>query len=74
MLDVWPCYLGKPLIIHSLQEEHDAELTKRIEKQRKRAVVAARGGRKSLSSRNSYKDKGGKSSHNSKIQKQLNSW
>lgn len=54
--------------------EHDAELTKRIEKQRRRAVAAARGGRKSLSSRNSYKDKGGKSSHNSKIQKQLSNW
>ncbi|KAJ0035939.1 hypothetical protein Pint_26486 [Pistacia integerrima] len=54
--------------------EHDAELTKRIEKQRRRAVAAARGGRKSFSSRNSYKDKGGKSSHNSKIQKQLSNW
>ncbi|GAY59322.1 hypothetical protein CUMW_193670 [Citrus unshiu] len=54
--------------------ENDAELMKRIEKQRRRAVSAVRGGRKSLASRNSYKDKGGKSSNNSKIQKQLNNW
>ncbi|KAJ4724755.1 Serine/threonine-protein kinase [Melia azedarach] len=54
--------------------ENDAELMKRIGKQRRRAVAAARGGRKSLASRNSYKDKGGKSSHNSKIQKHLSSW
>ncbi|KAK2635931.1 hypothetical protein Ddye_030723 [Dipteronia dyeriana] len=54
--------------------ENDAELMKRIEKQRRRAIAAARGGRKSLGTRNSYKDKGGKSSHNSKIQKQLSNW
>ena len=54
--------------------ENDAELVKQIEKQRRRAVAAVCGGRKSLASRNSYKDKGGKSSNNSKIQKQLNNW
>ncbi|KAK3204606.1 hypothetical protein Dsin_018652 [Dipteronia sinensis] len=54
--------------------ENDAELMKSIEKQRQRAIAAARGGRKSLGSRNSYKDKGGKSSHNFKIQKQLSNW
>ncbi|KAH7573414.1 hypothetical protein JRO89_XS03G0144800 [Xanthoceras sorbifolium] len=54
--------------------ENDAELMKRIEKQRRRAIAAARGGRKSLSSRNSYKDRGGKSSQNSKIQRQLSNW
>uniref|UniRef100_A0A6V7QYD8 Serine/threonine-protein kinase RIO2 n=1 Tax=Ananas comosus var. bracteatus TaxID=296719 RepID=A0A6V7QYD8_ANACO len=51
----------------------DAELVKHLNKQRKRAVAAARG-RRALASRNSYKDKGGKSSHNSKIQKQVSKW
>ncbi|XP_065860879.1 uncharacterized protein [Euphorbia lathyris] len=54
--------------------ENDAELVKRLNKQRKHAIAAAHRGRKSLSSRNSYKDKGGKSSHNSKIHKQLSGW
>lgn len=54
--------------------ENDAELNKSLNKQRKRAVAAARGGRRSFASRNSYKDKGGKSSQNSRIQKQLCSW
>ncbi|XP_031403060.1 serine/threonine-protein kinase rio2-like isoform X1 [Punica granatum] len=52
----------------------DAELVKRLNKQRRRAIAAAHGGRKALASRNSYKDKGGRSSHNSKIQKQLSGW
>ncbi|XP_042043536.1 serine/threonine-protein kinase rio2-like [Salvia splendens] len=58
------------------EEEHDddPELEKRLTKQRQRAIQAARGRRKGITSRNSYKDKGGKSSHNSKIQKQLGSW
>ncbi|KAL6987338.1 non-specific serine,threonine protein kinase [Sarracenia purpurea var. burkii] len=56
-------------------EEIDPELTKRLNKQRRRAIAAAHGGRKSCASRNSYKDKGGRSSsHNSKIQKQMSSW
>lgn len=54
--------------------ENDAELNKSLNKQRKRAVAAARGGRRSFASRNSYKDKGGKSSQNSRVQKQLCSW
>lgn len=54
--------------------DDDPELIKRLSKQRQRAIQAARGRRKVITSRNSYKDKGGKSSHNSKIQKQLNSW
>ncbi|KAI4352696.1 hypothetical protein L6164_006920 [Bauhinia variegata] len=54
--------------------ENDAELQKRLNKQRRRAISAARRGQKTLASRNSYKDKGGRSSHNSKIQKQLSSW
>ncbi|XP_047969052.1 uncharacterized protein LOC125212799 [Salvia hispanica] len=55
------------------EEEHDdgPELEKRLTKQRQRAIQAARGRTKGITSRNSYKDKGGKSSHNSKIQKQL---
>ena len=58
------------------EEEHDddPELEKRLTKQRQRAIQAARGRTKGITSRNSYKDKGGKSSHNSKIQKQLGSW
>ncbi|KAI4346490.1 hypothetical protein L6164_007381 [Bauhinia variegata] len=54
--------------------ENDAELQKRLNKQRRRAISAARRGQKTLASRNSYKDKGGRSSHNSKVQKQLSSW
>nr|VDC62281.1 unnamed protein product [Brassica rapa] len=42
------------------------ELDKKLGKQRRRAMAAARGGRKSQSSRNTYKDKGGRS-QNSKI-------
>ncbi|XP_048437917.1 serine/threonine-protein kinase rio2-like [Pyrus x bretschneideri] len=53
---------------------NDAELVKRLSKQRRRAMTAARGGRKILSSRNTYKDKGGRSSNKSKIQNQLSSW
>ncbi|GLT92831.1 hypothetical protein SLE2022_106460 [Rubroshorea leprosula] len=54
--------------------ENDAQLVKSLTKQRRRAIAAAHRGRKNYASRNSYKDKGGRSSHNSKIQKQLNSW
>ncbi|GLT89319.1 hypothetical protein SLE2022_073060 [Rubroshorea leprosula] len=56
------------------EDENDAQLVKSLTKQRRRAIAAASRGRKNYASRNSYKDKGGKSSHNSKIQKQLNSW
>ncbi|GER38658.1 serine/threonine-protein kinase rio2 [Striga asiatica] len=56
------------------EEENDPELDKRLSKQRQRAIQAARGRRKVITSRNTYKDKGGRSSHNSKIQKQLSSW
>ncbi|XP_075474366.1 serine/threonine-protein kinase rio2 isoform X1 [Primulina tabacum] len=59
------------------EEENDSknpELIKRLNKQRKHAIQSARGRRKVISSRNTYKDKGGRSSHNSKIQKQLSSW
>ena len=56
------------------EQDDDPELEKRLTKQRQRAIQAAGGRRKGITSRNSYKDKGGKSSHNSKIQKQLGSW
>ncbi|XP_051131710.1 serine/threonine-protein kinase rio2 [Andrographis paniculata] len=56
------------------EEEEDPELTKRLSKQRRTAIKAVQGRRKVIPSRNTYKDKGGKSSHNSKIQKQLNSF
>uniref|UniRef100_A0A803KRP5 Serine/threonine-protein kinase RIO2 n=1 Tax=Chenopodium quinoa TaxID=63459 RepID=A0A803KRP5_CHEQI len=54
-------------------EESDPELAKRLGKQRRRAIASAHR-RQHLTSRNSYKDKGGKSSQNSKIQKQLGAW
>jgi len=54
--------------------DDDAELMKRLRKQNRRAIASVRGGRKTVASRNSYKDKGGKSSHNSKMQKQLSGW
>ncbi|KAG5530312.1 hypothetical protein RHGRI_025305 [Rhododendron griersonianum] len=58
-----------------LEDEDNPDLTKRLNKQRRRAIAAAHGGgRKTSASRNSYKDKGGKSSCNSKIQKQVGSW
>nr|GMD90995.1 serine/threonine-protein kinase rio2 [Ipomoea batatas] len=56
------------------EDEDDPELVKRLNKQRRRAIQAAHGGRRNLTSRNTYKDKGGRSSHNSKIQKQLSNW
>lgn len=58
----------------SEEEEEDGEHGERLARQRRRAIQAARAGRKgSHGSRNAYKDKGGKSSHNSKIQKQMTS-
>ncbi|XP_061361997.1 uncharacterized protein LOC133305772 isoform X2 [Gastrolobium bilobum] len=54
--------------------ENEAELAKSLNKQRQRAIATSHRGRKTFASRNSYKDKGGRSSHNSKIQKQLSSW
>lgn len=57
-----------------VDQEDDLELNKRLNKQRRRAIQAAHGRRKSLTSRNTYKDKGGRSSHNSKIQGQLGGW
>ncbi|GMN47937.1 hypothetical protein TIFTF001_017108 [Ficus carica] len=53
-------------------DENDQRLVKSLNKQRKHAVSAAHR-RRTTASRNSYKDKGGRSS-NSKIQKQLASW
>ncbi|XP_010515529.1 PREDICTED: serine/threonine-protein kinase rio2-like isoform X2 [Camelina sativa] len=55
------------------EEEDDPELVKQLGKQRRRAMAAARGGRKSQSSRNSYKDKGGRS-QNSKIHSNMSGW
>ncbi|XP_039160610.1 uncharacterized protein LOC120289575 [Eucalyptus grandis] len=57
----------------SEENANDAELVKRLNKQRQRAIAAVHRGGKTIASRNSYKDKGGRSSHNSKIQKQLSS-
>ncbi|CAO2815435.1 unnamed protein product [Amaranthus hypochondriacus] len=53
--------------------EGDAELTRRLSKQRRRAIASAHR-RQNVTSRNSYKDKGRKSSQNSKIQKQFGGW
>ncbi|EXB51891.1 Serine/threonine-protein kinase rio2 [Morus notabilis] len=55
-------------------DENDERLVKSLNKQRKHAIAAAHRGRKTVASRNSYKDKGGRSSYNSKIKKQLCSW
>jgi RIO kinase 2 len=54
--------------------ENDEELEKSLSKQRRRAVAAVHRGRKNLGSRNSYKDKGGKSSQNSKLDRQMSNW
>ncbi|KAG4989647.1 hypothetical protein JHK85_032630 [Glycine max] len=54
--------------------QSEAELVKNLSKQRRCAIAKAHKGRKTVAARNSYKDKGGRSSHNSKIQKQLSSW
>ncbi|KAK7281392.1 hypothetical protein RIF29_09348 [Crotalaria pallida] len=59
---------------NAMENENEAELTKSLSKQRQRAIKAVNRGRKTLASRNSYKDKGGRSSHNSKIKNQLSSW
>ncbi|KAL8242010.1 hypothetical protein R6Q59_012312 [Mikania micrantha] len=59
----------------SSEQDDNPELEERLARQRKHAIRAARAGRKTNASRNSYKDKGGKSSHNSKIQKkQMSNW
>ena len=54
-------------------EEEDAELTKQLNKQRKKAIAAAHGRRRPVSSRNAYKDNG-KGTMNSKIQRQACKW
>ncbi|CAI0419219.1 unnamed protein product [Linum tenue] len=54
--------------------ESDAELTKRLNKHKKRAIAAARGRQSRISSRNLYKDKGGRSSQSSKVQKNFGGW
>ncbi|KAJ4810390.1 Serine/threonine-protein kinase rio2 [Rhynchospora pubera] len=58
----------------SEDNENDDELAKRLDKERKRAIAAVRGRRKLITSRNSYKDKGRKSSLNSKVQRQALKW
>ncbi|KAH6778294.1 protein serine/threonine kinase [Perilla frutescens var. frutescens] len=55
-------------------DDDDPEFVKSLSKQRKRAIQAAHGKRRAITSRNSYKDKGGRSSNNSKIHKQLSNW
>jgi RIO kinase 2 len=55
------------------EDEDDDLLTKQLNKQRKRAMAAALGRRRPLTSRNTYKDKG-KGTMNSKIQKQACQW
>ncbi|KAL6573404.1 hypothetical protein OROHE_001863 [Orobanche hederae] len=58
----------------SEDDENDPQLMKSLSKQRQQAIKAARGRRKIITSRNTYKDKGGRSSHNSKIQTQSDIW
>ncbi|XP_062206251.1 uncharacterized protein LOC133908270 [Phragmites australis] len=50
-------------------DEEDAALTRQLNKQRKKAIAAAHGRRRPVSSRNAYKDMG-KGTMNSKIQRQ----
>lgn len=57
----------------SKDENEDTELNKRLYKQRQRAIASASGGRKTRTSRNTYKDKGRKSSNSSKMHKQMTS-
>lgn len=58
----------------SNSDSDDLVLSKRLNKQRQKAIAVAQRGHRSSSSRNSYKDKGRKSSSNSKIQKQSLNW
>ncbi|CAN4113961.1 unnamed protein product [Withania somnifera] len=56
------------------ESEEDAELEKSLSKQRRKAIQAAHQGKRNFASRNTYKDKGGKSSQSSKVHKQLSGW
>ncbi|KAF3628346.1 Serine/threonine-protein kinase RIO2 [Capsicum annuum] len=56
------------------ESEDDPELEKSLSKQRRKAIQAAHRGKKNFASRNTYKDKGGKSSQSSKVHKQLSGW
>lgn len=56
------------------ESEDDPELEKSLSKQRRKAIQAAHRGKRNFASRNTYKDKGGKSSQNSKVHKQLGGW
>ncbi|KAG0464556.1 hypothetical protein HPP92_020625 [Vanilla planifolia] len=58
----------------TISEDGDTALKKQLNKQRQRAMAVARGGRKAISSRNAYKDKGGKASRNSIMQRQSCKW
>ncbi|OEL36700.1 Serine/threonine-protein kinase rio2 [Dichanthelium oligosanthes] len=60
-------------LLDDTDDEEDAELTKQLNKQRKKAIVAAHGRRRPVSTRNAYKDKG-KGTMNSKIQRQACKW
>ena len=52
----------------------DPELKRRSRNQNHRVIESMGGGWKTHGSRSTNKDKGHRSSHNSKIQKQLRSW
>ncbi|KAH0724350.1 hypothetical protein KY284_000215 [Solanum tuberosum] len=56
------------------ESEDDPELEKSLSKQRRKAIQAAHRGKRNFASRNTYKDKGGKSSQNSKVHRQLSGW
>jgi RIO kinase 2 len=55
-------------------DSDDAELTRQLNKQRKKAIAAAHGRRRPASSRNAYKDKGKGTMNSSKIQRQACKW
>lgn len=58
----------------SATSDDDPELDRRLDKQRKRAIAAAHGARRSHASRNSSKDKGGRRSYNAKMQMKSLLW
>eukprot|EP00252_Welwitschia_mirabilis_P012883 TRINITY_DN2844_c0_g1_i1.p1 TRINITY_DN2844_c0_g1~~TRINITY_DN2844_c0_g1_i1.p1 ORF type:complete len:483 (+),score=101.20 TRINITY_DN2844_c0_g1_i1:176-1624(+) len=58
----------------SSASDNDLELSKQLNKQRRRAILAAQGSKRSLASRNTTKDKGGRRSISAKMQMRSTLW
>eukprot|EP01018_Ginkgo_biloba_P034501 Gb_31271 [translate_table: standard] len=58
----------------SVRSDDDTELVRRLDKQRRQAVAAAHGAKRSYASRNTSKDKGGRRSRNANIQRKYIDW